>query len=109
MIKVRAKKMGFYGLQRMRAGQEFAIDNESEFSDKWMEYVGGDGPPRAQRSAIPVPQVSRSVSPSTGLVPEPVDRPPDGHGDRPRVDRQQDGVGHGDQDVPGQAGPDQLD
>lgn len=36
-MKVRAKDAGFYGGFRRKAGDEFTIDNPSQFSVKWME------------------------------------------------------------------------
>jgi hypothetical protein len=46
VLKVRAvangecKWVGWYGLQRRKPGEEFVLDNESDFSHRWMEAIG---------------------------------------------------------------------
>lgn len=39
MIKVRAIRLGYYGLARRKEGDEFVIHGENEFSKNWMEKV----------------------------------------------------------------------
>ncbi len=38
-INVRAIKAGYYGLQRRKEGDEFAIESDEEFSTLWMEKM----------------------------------------------------------------------
>lgn len=38
-IRVRATAIGYYGDMRRRVGDVFTIDNEKQFSHKWMEKV----------------------------------------------------------------------
>ena len=40
-IKVRATERGYFGDKIRNDGDEFSIDNEKEFSKRWMEKVGG--------------------------------------------------------------------
>ncbi len=38
-FSVIAKKDGYYGLKRRKAGERFAIEKDSDFSKKWMERL----------------------------------------------------------------------
>lgn len=38
-MKVRATRLGFYDLKRRREGDVFSIENERQFSEKWMARV----------------------------------------------------------------------
>ena len=40
-IKVRAIEQGYFGDKIRKEGEEFTIDNEKQFSEFWMEKVGG--------------------------------------------------------------------
>ncbi len=38
-VRVKAGKVGFFGLCRRREGEVFEIESEQQFSKKWMEKV----------------------------------------------------------------------
>lgn len=40
MIRVKATRLGYYGIHRRRPGDVFDIKEEKEFSEEWMEKVG---------------------------------------------------------------------
>jgi hypothetical protein len=40
-MKVCATQLGYYGLNRRRAGDVFEIESEDHFSKTWMEHVDG--------------------------------------------------------------------
>jgi len=35
-VKVKAKRLGFYGNKRRREGDSFFLKSDKDFSDKWM-------------------------------------------------------------------------
>lgn len=43
-MKVRAKRLGYYGHKRRKEGAEFVIQSDKDFSESWMEQVGGESP-----------------------------------------------------------------
>lgn len=43
-VRVKSGRMGYYGLQRRREGEEFVIEKPEDFSEKWMEPVDGPAP-----------------------------------------------------------------
>lgn len=57
-MKVRAIRLGYYGLIRRREGDVFDIKGENEFSHRWMEKVGSEN-----ADQDPVPQ-ARDKKPS---------------------------------------------
>lgn len=62
-MRVRATRVGYYGLDRRQVGEEFEIADASAFSKKWMEKVVAE---RAERAADepdkkPVKRAGRSV------------------------------------------------
>lgn len=48
-MRIRAKVMGYYDLKRRYPGDEFDIENEKEFSKRWMEKVNPDEEPKKVR------------------------------------------------------------
>ena len=50
MIKVKATRLGYYDLQRRKEDEIFDIQDDKEFSPKWMEKVGDSEPARAEEN-----------------------------------------------------------
>lgn len=46
--------MGYYGLKRIRSGEEFVLSDENHFSSKWMEKIdSGKSEAKAKPGAKP--------------------------------------------------------
>lgn len=52
-MRVRATRLGVYGVKRMKEGEEFTIQSEKEFSKEWMEKLPEK---RRGRAAEPPPE-----------------------------------------------------
>ena len=50
LVKVKAGKMGFYGGQRLKAGETFDLKDGDPFSDVWMEKLEQPKPPIKKRT-----------------------------------------------------------
>jgi hypothetical protein len=44
-VRVKESCKGFYGIRRRKEGEEFTIDSEKDFSEKWMEHVNPEDKP----------------------------------------------------------------
>ena len=56
-MKVKAKKLGFYGNVRQKPGDVFVLKDAKHFSPKWMVEVGEDGKPlKAEAKAEAKPE-----------------------------------------------------
>lgn len=56
-MKVRAIRIGYYGIERVKEGQILFLKNEGEFSDRWMEKVDEDEDrPAPKRNSRPKPK-----------------------------------------------------
>lgn len=53
-MKVRATQLGYYGHARRRPGDIFEVENEKQFSKKWMERLDARGPELPQQENAPV-------------------------------------------------------
>jgi len=51
MLQVEAVKDGFYGVSRVRKGQQFQIQSEAEFSREWMKPMGWVPRPKPVKGA----------------------------------------------------------
>jgi hypothetical protein len=49
-MKVRAKLMGYYDHKRRRLGEVFHIQDEKEFSKKWMVTIDSSNAPKGKKS-----------------------------------------------------------
>lgn len=57
MIRVKATKLGFYDGKRVLPGSVFAIAEDSHFSKKWMEKMGGESAPeKSEGGSKPAPK-----------------------------------------------------
>ena len=54
-VKVKSGRMGYYGLQRRREGEEFEIEKPEDFSEKWMEAVDAPAPVKAPEKKADAP------------------------------------------------------
>jgi hypothetical protein len=69
-LKVRAimdgdiKWAGFYDLRRRKPGEEFILENESDFSHRWMEAIGWKPKDISQARKDSFKDIIRPVSPS---------------------------------------------
>lgn len=54
-VRVKAGRMGYYGLMRRREGTEFEIEKPEDFSEKWMEAIDVPAPVKAPEKKADAP------------------------------------------------------
>lgn len=60
-LKVRARRLGYYGEQRRRVGDVFTLRAQRDFSGKWMEPVDARTPERSTTPAEALAQESGAI------------------------------------------------
>ena len=66
-IKVRAIERGYFGDKIREEGDEFTIDNEKQFSERWMEKAKKKATPKPGPEGDPDPETLSDLGKKDGL------------------------------------------
>lgn len=73
--KVRATRMGYYGNQRRRVGEEFDLADKDKVSPGWMEVIAAPTPAPAPAPVAPPVAPPADSQPSAPAAPAVVENP----------------------------------
>ena len=59
-IHVKATRLGYFGMQRIREGETFEVPNEAAFSERWMKKVKAKVRDEDEETESPVRATSKA-------------------------------------------------